>query len=98
VYTQEEFAQTLEKTLGVRAFRFRVPRPVLTTAALGSELYGKLCRRPVMLTRDKLNELEAPHVICSSRAFQDEIGWKPETSLEDGARRTVEWYRSNGWL
>jgi len=34
-----------------------------------------------------------------SAKIQSELGWKPEISLEDGIRETIEWYQDNGkWL
>jgi dTDP-glucose 4,6-dehydratase len=31
----------------------------------------------------------------NSTKIEAELGWKPEISLEDGIRRTVEWYKNN---
>ncbi len=63
-YTQEEFAQIVAEVLGVRTMSFQVPIGVVSVAAVGSELWGKLRGQAMMLTRDKVNELEAaePHL------------------------------------
>jgi dTDP-glucose 4,6-dehydratase len=34
-----------------------------------------------------------------SRKIASELGWKPEISLEEGVRRTIEWYKNNSkWV
>ena len=89
----------IENALGRRAWlRVPVPRFLMYGAALGSELYGRLRGRAVMLTRDKLNELLAPHWVCDSREARAELGWGPNISFEEGARITGAWYRREGWL
>ena len=35
----------------------------------------------------------------NSGKIQSELGWKPEISLEDGVRQTIEWYKDNSkWV
>jgi len=98
VHTLEELIVLAEQAMGKKArFRFHLPRRLVETAALGSELYGKATNRAVMLTRDKLNELFEQWVCDSSRARRD-LGFSPEVSFEDGVRRTMAFYREAGWL
>ncbi len=89
----------IENALGRRAWlRIPVPRLLMHGAALASELYGRVRGRAVMLTRDKLNEILAPHWVCDSSEAQSALGWKPRISFEEGTRITGAWYRSEGWL
>ncbi len=89
----------IENALGRRAWlRIPVPRFFMYGAALGSELYGRVMGRAVMLTRDKLNELLAPHWVCDSAEAQAALGWKPRISFDEGTRITGAWYRREGWL
>jgi nucleoside-diphosphate-sugar epimerase len=89
----------IENAIGRRAWlRVPVPRVFMYGAALGSELYGRVRGTAVMLTRDKLNELLAPHWVCDSTEAQIALGWKPRISFEEGTRLTGAWYRREGWL
>lgn len=97
--TFEDLVLAIETALGRRAWlRFPLPRPVIELAAVGSELFGRASNRAMMLTRDKCNELFAPHWVCDATEARRDLGWEPAVSFEDGARRTAEHYRSVGWL
>lgn len=98
VYTFADLITHAERALGKRAWlRFPIPRPVIKTAAMASELYGRATNRAVMLTRDKCNEL-FDQWVCDSSQARSSLDWQPKTSFADGAKLTVEWYRDAGWL
>lgn len=89
----------IEAALGKRAWlRFPLPRGVIEVAAMGSELYGRVSNKAVMLTRDKCNELFAPHWVCDATPARRDLGWEPSVSFEEGARITADWYNAAGWL
>lgn len=99
VYVWKDMLADIETALGKKAFiRVSVPFGLFRFAALASEMGGKITNRAVMLTRDKVKELAAPHWVCDSTATRRDLGWEPLVQWPEGARRSVEWYRSAGWL
>jgi nucleoside-diphosphate-sugar epimerase len=98
VHTLEELEMLGEEAMGKRAkLRLHLPRKLVETAALGSELFGRATNRPVMLTRDKLNELFEQWVCDGARA-RSELGFTPRIPIGEGIPKTVSWYRQAGWL
>jgi nucleoside-diphosphate-sugar epimerase len=98
-YSQEEFVSIVEDAIGKKAL-LKVPIPigVVRAAAVGSELFGRLAGKAVMLTRDKVNELDAEQLCAAADPIREELGWRAEVQLEEGARRSVAWYRAEGLL
>ncbi len=97
-YTWKEMGEALQEALGVKALEVKLPVGVFSFAAFWSEMFGKMSGKAVMLTRDKVNELKAPHWVCDSTPIRQELGWQPTVTWEEGARLTAEWYRREGWL
>lgn len=77
---------------------FRVPESLLRSLGYLSEQFGRFSGQSVMLTRDKVNELVAPHWVGDSRDAMTALSWRPHVGFAEGARKTVDWYRSAGWL
>lgn len=99
VYTQKEVVSLIESAIGKRAVaKFTVPISAVSVAAIGSELVGKLRGQAVMLTRDKVHELKEQQVSEPSDDLRRELGWEPQVQFAEGAKTSVEWYRSNGLL
>jgi 2-alkyl-3-oxoalkanoate reductase len=99
VYVWRDMLTDVEAALGRRALvRVGMPFPLVRGAALASEGLARLTGKAVMLTRDKLNELSAPHWVCDSGDARAELGWEPRVSWAEGTRLSAAWYREQGWL
>src|SRR5262249_52613694 len=78
VYVWKDMLSDVEAAIGKEALvRFGVPVPALRLAALLSETAGKATGKAVMLTRDKVNELSAPHWVCDGKDTRRALSWEP---------------------
>ena len=91
------------RAIGHAAGRARVrlvPIPDVVARGLLGIVGGvaHLAGRVTILSADKANEFLAPAWTCRSDAITRDTGWKAGVSLQDGLRRTAEWYREKGWI
>lgn len=96
--TWARFAQAAGEALGLKVRLLRVPSGWAGVAARGWELVSHLRGRPGIFSRDKLREALAGDWVCDVTRAQRELGFTAATSLEEGLRRSVAWYRQAGWL
>lgn len=92
-YIRAAEALSANRDLAGRAYNFSLERPltVLQMVKLIGEATG-VALDPVVLD-EAANEIPAQY-LDSTRARQ-ELGWAPKVGLEDGLRRTVDWYRNH---
>jgi len=99
VYVWLDMLKDIERAVGKAALvRLSIPFPVVRGAAMFNEIIGKLTNKAMMLTRDKLVELSAPHWVCDSSDTRRDLAWEPKVSWEEGTRLSAKWYRDNGWM
>ena len=98
VITSRELVRAIGRAVG-REPRI-VPLPGLLARGLlwtiGS--IAHLAGRATLLSGDKAAEFLAPAWTCRADALARDAGWRAETDLETGLRRTAAWYRREGWL
>lgn len=99
VYDQRTMMEEVERAVGKKALlRLGMPLGMIKAAARVVEAYGKATDKAVMLTREKADMLAYPYWVCSSDDTKKALGWAPEVTWADGAKRTATWYAENGWI
>lgn len=88
----------IQSALGTWAVRIRIPGPVLLTIAGIAEIVGKVGGITPKLNRHKARDFMQNDWTCSVDKAVARLGYRSRISFADGAKQTVEWYRSNGWL
>jgi len=98
VHTWRDLLAAIENFIGGKALCVHVPRLGYDAAALASEAFGKVFRRPVIFTRDKVREMSQDTWVCSADSLKRDLGWEAKVDITDGTRRTGQWYRDHEWI
>ena len=78
--------------------RLPIPRTVMQAAAVANTAHGLVTGRAPMITLGKVRELYHADWFCPDNPLTRYTDWRPTVLLEDGFRRTLDWYREAGWL
>jgi dTDP-D-glucose 4,6-dehydratase len=50
----------------------------------------------ILIDTARLRPLDVNRLYCNYFKLHQLIGWKPKTNIDEGLRRTVEWFKENG--
>ncbi len=92
-----DLGDAIGAALGVRVRKVRLPVWVFQTVGTLSGWLGRIRGRAVVFDRDKVLEMNSSFVGGHARILAD-YGWSPQVPFPEGARRSVAWYREQGWL
>ncbi len=85
-------AAALQRPLGFRILNLGSGRPVSLTAFL--DLYEQIIGRPALRVETPTPLTELPITYADNTLARELLGFAPAVTLEDGLRRTWDWYRT----
>ncbi|HKJ69774.1 MAG TPA: NAD(P)-dependent oxidoreductase [bacterium] len=97
-YSMTEIQDTIAQVMEISTHTVPLPRKLLYVPAVISECFIKLLRKPSFLNYQKIKEMTQPAWLCSAEKLQRRTGFQPQYTLSSGARKTVDWYRTHGWI
>lgn len=50
----------------------------------------------IRVDKSRLRPYDVGRLVCDNSKVRKATGWKPEVTLEEGLRKTIDWYRENG--
>jgi nucleoside-diphosphate-sugar epimerase len=95
--TLSELVQAVGRVVGKPVRSGHLPVAPLMAAAAACEWLCKPFGIEPPLYPRRLDFFVKDRAFSIAKA-QQELGYQPKVDLEDGLRRTFEWYRQNGWL
>ncbi len=98
VTTSRELVRAIGRAVGRQPRIVPLPGPLARALLWTIGSIAHLAGRATLLSGDKAAEFLAPAWTCRPDALARDAGWRAETDLETGLRRTAAWYRKKGWL
>ena len=99
VYQSTTFSDYIHEELG-RPWWIRITAPVwvLRVVTFVGEYIGRMTGKVTALNNDKYNILRQRNWRCDIQPAVNELGYQPQVKLREGVRRSIKWYKENGWL
>ena len=99
VYQSSTFSDLIRKELGNPWWiRIKAPLWVLKMVCMAGEYYSKYSGKVTALNNDKYNIMRQRNWRCDIEPARKELGYDPKVKLEEGVRRSIQWYKDNKWL
>lgn len=99
VYQSSTFSDLIRKELGNPWWiRITAPLWVLRIVTSCGELAGHLTGKVTALNNDKYHIMRQRNWRCDIDPARRELGYIPQIKLEEGVKRSIQWYKENRWL
>jgi nucleoside-diphosphate-sugar epimerase len=97
-YNWEQIGEVSHQAIGKKAFTIKIPHFLVYTVAAVAQFFAMFSSSAATFNLEKARDFVQEAWTCDvSKAVRD-LGYHQTVSLEEGIKRTVDWYRAMKWL
>jgi nucleoside-diphosphate-sugar epimerase len=97
-YTWEEINKITAKVLNKKPIIIKVPHFLVYTIAAVAQFIAMFSSNPATLNIEKAKDITQQYWTCNtSKAIRD-LGYKQNISIEQGIKRSCDWYKEMKWI
>lgn len=97
-YTWEEIGEICSRVMKKSPVHIKVPHFAVYTIALIAQFIAGFTKRAATINIEKARDITQSKWICDPSKAIKELGYKQNISLEEGIKRTFDWYKQMGWF
>lgn len=97
-YTWQEINSVTSKVLGKKPIIIKVPHFLVYTIAGFAQFFAMFSKKPATLNIEKAKDITQQFWIFDTSKAVKELGYNQNISLEDGIKRTCDWYKEMKWI
>lgn len=98
IYNWLQISESIERAFGKKAVIIRIPHLLVFTVAAFAEFFAMFTSKPATFNIEKAIDFVQKNWICDVSKAKKDLGYKQTISLEEGLKRTIDWYREVKWL
>jgi dihydroflavonol-4-reductase len=98
LYTWEEVGGITARVLNKKPLHVKVPHSVVYSIAAIAQLAAKFSSKPATLNIEKAKDITRHAWTCDTAKAINELGYRQKVSIEEGIKRTCDWYKQMKWL
>lgn len=97
-YSWNDIGSITSKLLGRKAIKVRVPHWLVYTVGAIAQFFSIFSKNAATLNIEKCFDITRKKWVFSNEKAKAELGFKEQYTLEEGFRRTIDWYKEMKWL
>lgn len=97
-YSWPQVSKIIAEHMGSKALHLRIPHPIVYTVAAVAQFFAMFSSKAATFNLEKARDFVQTYWTCDISKAEKELGYKQEVSLDQGMKRTIDWYREMKWL
>ena len=98
IYNWKMIGDITSKVLKKKPLKVKVPHFIVYTVAAIAQIFSMFSKKAATLNIEKARDLVQPYWTCDVSKAVKQLGFRQNISLEEGIKRTCDWYKQMGWL
>jgi nucleoside-diphosphate-sugar epimerase len=97
-YDWDQIGEVIHRAIGKKALTVRIPHFIVYLVAAIAQFFAMFSRNAATFNLEKARDFVQPAWTCDVSKAVRELGYHQTVSLDEGIKRTVDWYRAMKWL
>jgi dihydroflavonol-4-reductase len=97
-YTWEEVGEITSRVLNKKPLKVKVPHAIVYTIAAIAQFFALFSSKPATLNLEKARDITRHAWTCDTSKAIRELNYRQKIDIEEGIRRTCDWYKKMNWL
>lgn len=98
LYDWNTIGNAMEKAFGKKALRIRLPHFLVYGVAAIAQFFSIFSSKPATFNLEKARDFVQESWTCDASKAINDLGYSQKVSLEEGMKKTADWYKEQNWL